>query len=130
METLMPDIPYRTKSIKVETPDGTMFVDIVENERGNPIKFIIHIGKTGTSLAAWANAVAELASRLVQKEGIHVVLEEVSGITSSNVRARNGDLVRSGPEGFALALLKYTQLWFKENEPQQRSGRSSIGKRE
>lgn len=125
--SLEPDIAYRTVSVQVGTPDGVMFVHVVENEKGFPIQVLINIGKSGSNLAAWADAIARLVTRLLPHIGITGVIEEVSGITSSQLRQReNGEVTRSGPEGLAIALLKYSAEWYRVNQPRSRSGGPSI----
>lgn len=120
-----------TFSYRVETPDGTMFIHIVEDERGLPQQVIINIGKAGTNLSAWADAAARLTSRLLPN--IHGAIEELTGITTSRFRRLpKGELIRSGPEGIAYALLKYSgEKYRKEADKLERrrrdSGAASVG---
>lgn len=125
---MQPNIAYSTKSIKVDTPDGVMFVHIVENEYGTPIQLLINIGKCGTNLAAWADSMARLASALLPVSGISGIIDMLSGITSSKlIRLGNGEFIRSGPEGLASALLKYTLIMQRErNQKSKRIGGPSI----
>lgn len=115
-----------TYSYRVETPDGTMFIHIVENERGLPCQVHINIGKAGTNLSAWADAAARLVSRLLPN--VHGAIEELTGITTSRFRRMpKGEVIRSGPEGIAYALLKYNGEKFKKDRPKRRSGAASVG---
>lgn len=123
MSDLAPDIAYVTRSIKVVTPDGTLFLHVVENEAGFPIQILMNIGKSGSALAAWADAVARLSSQLLPRIGVQGVLEEVSGITTAQISLyANGEVCRSGPEGIAIALHKYLQEWHRERKPKPRPG--------
>jgi|SRR5882724_2881223 len=98
-----------TISVRVKTPDGTLFVHVLEDERKLPEEILLNIGKSGFSLQAWANALARVAS-LALRRGVSLreIAHEVSGITTDrSVRAQNGVTIRSGPEGLAHGLLQY-----------------------
>jgi hypothetical protein len=117
---------FKTLSVRVETPDGTMYVHVLENDKGLPCQVNINIGKAGTNLAAWADACARLVSRMMPN--IHGAIEELSGITSSGFRRMvKGDVIRSGPAGIAYALLKYNKEKYTENKPKRRDGAASVG---
>lgn len=114
-------------SVQQDTPDGRMFVHISEHN-GMPVDIRINIGKAGTNLNAWGEACARLVTRLLPKIGVHGVIEELSGITSSGLKVlEKGGICRSGPEGIALALLKYRKQKYKENRPARRSGAATVG---
>ena len=120
------DTNYKSFSVRVETPDGTMFVHILEDENEIPQKVIINIGKAGTNLTAWADAAARLVSRLLPN--VHGVIEELTGLTTARYsRLPKGEIIHSGPEGIAYALLKYRGERYKDNKPKRRSGAASIG---
>lgn len=113
-------------SVKVETPDGVMFVHIVEQD-GMPHQVLINIGKAGTNVNAWGDASARLVSRMLEKLGVYGAIEELSGITTASVKhMANGESCRSGPEGIAIALLKYRSMKFRENKLEDRDGRASV----
>jgi hypothetical protein len=122
---------YKSFSVRVVTPDGTMFVHITEDEQGVPQWVSINIGKAGTNLSAWADACARLVSRLLPN--VHIAIEELTGITSSRFRQMaTGEMIRSGPEGIAYALLKYRGAKYKEEADKLRirrrdSGAASVG---
>ena len=44
-------------TVKVQTPDGTMYLIIMENEHGMPSRVDIQIGKSGTNIRAWYMAI-------------------------------------------------------------------------
>lgn len=121
---------FPTYSYKIDTPDGMMFVQILENEQGNAVQMLIQIGKAGTSLNAWSDAVARLVSRLLPSVGVYGAIEELSNITSDRPMRRlsRGESIRSAPEGVAYALMKYTQEKFKNAQQQfHKPGRPSLG---
>lgn len=105
-----PDNFFSSETVRVSTPDGTMFVNIMEDERGEPIHIIINVGKAGHSVGAWACAMAELCTVLLKdgKNTISDLIVHLSGITTNkHLRHMNGAVCRSGPEGLVIALLKY-----------------------
>jgi hypothetical protein len=113
-------------SVRVETPEGTMFVHIVE-ENDMPVMVLVNIGKAGTNVAAWGDALARMVTKTLPKIGVMGAIEELSGITSGKItRLKRGIVCRSGPEGLALALLTYSQEWFKRNQVRDRPGKATI----
>lgn len=96
-----------TTSVKVETPDGTLFVHIAE-ENGRAREVLLNIGKSGYSLAAWSDALARMVS-LALKHGIAMqdIVVELSNIHTDRVRRSNGVAIHSGPDGLAVALMRY-----------------------
>ncbi len=92
-------------TVRVETPDGTEFVTIAEDEKGKPVHVSVTIGKAGTNVAAWAEALSRLLT-IALRRGIefHRLLEEISNITSGNLRIMaRGTICKSGPEGVLLS---------------------------
>jgi len=94
--------------IKVSSPDGTLFVTVAEKDN-HAQHVIIHIGKAGSALNAWADALARVISLALRSGVITLegVIAEVSNITSD--RPPRLSNVRSGPEGVAAAFHKYQQ---------------------
>jgi ribonucleoside-diphosphate reductase alpha chain len=110
---------FQSVQMKVRTPDGTMFVNVMEDADGKPFQIIINIGKAGSAIAAWAQALAATMSAGLQSGvKMEAFLTELSSITSSN-RARTVDsTATSGPEGLWQALVRYRKIKFKELEEQ------------
>jgi ribonucleoside-diphosphate reductase alpha chain len=98
---------FQSVQMKVRTPDGTMFVNVMEDADGKPFQIIINIGKAGSAIAAWAQALAATMSAGLQSGvKMEAFLTELSSITSSN-RARTVDsTATSGPERLNLKSLK------------------------
>jgi len=96
-------------TIQVKTPEGTMFVTITEDENGKPNAIWITIGKAGASIAAWAHSLARILTLSLDKGAtINDLCVELSGQTSDKLRINgDGEIVRSGPEGVFVALMKY-----------------------
>jgi ribosomal protein L11 methylase PrmA len=106
---LNPDKWYNNVTERVQTPDGTLFVIIIENEEGIPIMIQVSGAKTGTPVAAWCDALVRVCNiALAQGVDFMQLIEEFSNITTSKaIRLVSGVTSRSGPEGVAIALMRY-----------------------
>lgn len=96
-------------SYKLNTPDGSAYINIDEDSPGKIKRIFFNVGKAGTSVYAWANAIATLVNRLIE-EGVELndLIIIISNITSqSQTRTLNGIECRSGPEALFIALMKY-----------------------
>src|SRR5215207_4172583 len=73
----------RGTSIRKETPLGTMFVHITEDDRGQPFEVFINLGKAGGSAMADAEAMGRLIS-LALRSGIPLmeIHKQLRGISS------------------------------------------------
>jgi hypothetical protein len=101
--------------IEVTTPDGTMFVTILELNN-KPIGFRLEIGKSGSTLRAWCEAVGQLATLAIQA-GISLddIITELSNLSSDKLVFTGKQVpVRSGPDGFVVALMRYRQSKYDE----------------
>lgn len=101
-------------TVRVMTPDGVLFVTIVEDSGGSmpkPVQVLITLGKTGSAIAAWANMTALLCSVLLER-GVQLadIAMEISNILSDKrAPTGNGFDIRSGPEGLKYAFMKYNE---------------------
>lgn len=112
-------VVYNSINIRVETPDGTMFAHIMENGEGKPCGVQVSIGKAGNAVAAWAQATAVLATKLLESgvalNDIIALLSELRG--DKRVLSGTGLIpVRSGPDGLCTALMMYRKDKYKELE--------------
>lgn len=105
-----------TISVRVPTPDGTAFVNIIEDENGKPMHIIVNIGKAGVSVAAWAEATSRLLTMLLERGvTLNELIDELSSITSEKVKIMSDNSkIRSGPEGIAVAFIKYRHGKFND----------------
>jgi ribonucleoside-diphosphate reductase alpha chain len=73
----------RGTTYRVETPLGTMFVNITEDDKGQPFEVFITLGKAGGSAMADAEAVGRLIS-LALRSGIPLaeIHKQLRGISS------------------------------------------------
>lgn len=103
-------------SIQIETPDGDMHVHIVERD-GMPCQVLINIGKAGTSVAAWGDALARMVTLALPHMSTNAIIVAISEITSERRRLQRfgGEVCRSGPDGLCKALMKYRAQKFREN---------------
>jgi hypothetical protein len=105
---------FSCMNVRVESPDGTMYVNIMEDEKKNPFKIIIHIGKAGSNLSAWASALADFVSEVLPRIGVNGTVAMLLNIRSDKIAmatnawtAEKSEVVHSGPEAIAFALIKY-----------------------
>lgn len=100
---------------KIMTPNGVMFITIVEGmdyrKRPIPVAIFIVIGKTGSAITAWANMTAALISQLFK---LKVDLEDIIATISMNLSDQStmqkpGINIRSEPEGIKYALFRYQE---------------------
>jgi len=116
--SVIDDKMYPCINVRVESPDGTMFVTIMENGE-MPFKVLVHIGKSGSSLAAWANCAAEFVGEAIPRLGLNTVIGKLLGISSDKISytpdSEGGVVtVKSGPEAIAYALIKYRLFKHRE----------------
>lgn len=102
----------------VPTPDGTLYLTIIEDDKGNAIAIRIAIGKAGTVVRSWTEAVMLLANRYLEKGGtIHDIIEALSDLATSRIMYTYGKVpIRSGPEGIVYALTRYVQKKYRDDE--------------
>lgn len=98
-------------SIKVSVPEGKMYVIISEFSPGHIDMVEIHIGKCGSLLSAWCDAVGRLITLALRSgQDVTQVIEELSGLSSDRIVPHiPGIVMRSAPHGIAYCLLRYTQ---------------------
>lgn len=99
------------KVVHVKTPDGEMFVVINEDRKSASDNIQIYIGKAGSAIAAWAYALSCMINlALDHGADLTEILEDISGVSSDKLSiTANATKVKSGPDGVAIALLRYLQ---------------------
>jgi hypothetical protein len=97
------------RTVRVSTPDGTLFVHIAEDEKGKLKQIMLNLGKAGTAASAWANSLAASLTMSIELGAtLEDLLELLSNITSgSSPRLAIGGNCTSGPEGVWMALMRY-----------------------
>ncbi|MGH7699048.1 MAG: vitamin B12-dependent ribonucleotide reductase, partial [Gemmatimonadales bacterium] len=104
-----PDL-LRGTTRRVETPLGTMYVNITEDDKGQPFEVFISLGKAGGALMADVEAIGRLIS-LALRSGIPMqeVYRQVRGISSDRVAGLGPNKVLSVPDAIGIAIEKWMQ---------------------
>lgn len=104
---------FESVTFKIETPDGTAYMNIIEDQFGAAIRVNINAGKCGTSFSAWAGSVCGMITHMLENRyaNIPTIISLLSDYhTDKSVNSRSGQIpVRSGVHGIKLALLQYLQ---------------------
>jgi ribonucleoside-diphosphate reductase alpha chain len=101
----------RGTTIRKETPLGTMFVNITEDDRGQPFEVFITLGKAGGSAMADAEAMGRLIS-LALRSGIPLpsIHRQLRGISSDRAVGLGPNKVLSVPDAIGIAL----EEWWRD----------------
>jgi ribonucleoside-diphosphate reductase alpha chain len=107
-----PDM-LRGSTMRMETPLGTMFVNITEDDRGQPFEVFVTLGKAGGSAMADAEAMGRLIS-LALRSGIPLmeVHRQLRGISSDRAVGLGPNKVLSVPDAIGIAL----ERWWREKQ--------------
>jgi ribonucleoside-diphosphate reductase alpha chain len=95
---------------RVETPLGTMYVTITEDDRGQPFEVFISLGKAGGALMADVEAIGRLIS-LGLRSGIPIsaIYRQLRGISSDRAVGLGLHKVLSVPDAIGIAIEKWMQ---------------------
>ena len=95
---------------RIETPLGTMYVNITEDDKGQPFEVFISLGKAGGALMADVEAIGRLIS-LALRSGIPLreVHRQLRGISSDRVVGLGPNKVLSVPDAIGIAIEKWMQ---------------------
>ena len=98
---------------RLETPLGTMFVNITEDDKGQPFEVFITLGKAGGSAMADAEAMGRLIS-LALRSGIPImeVHRQLRGISSDRAVGLGPNKVLSVPDAIGIAL----EQWWRDKQ--------------
>ncbi|MGH7675087.1 MAG: vitamin B12-dependent ribonucleotide reductase [Gemmatimonadales bacterium] len=104
-----PDL-LRGATRRLETPLGTMYVTITEDDKGQPFEVFISLGKAGGALMADVEAIGRLIS-LALRSGIPMreVYRQLRGISSDRVVGLGPNKVLSVPDAIGIAIEKWLQ---------------------
>jgi ribonucleoside-diphosphate reductase alpha chain len=105
-----PDV-LRGTTIRKETPLGVMFVNVTEDEKGQPFEVFINLGKAGGSAMADAEAMGRLIS-LALRSGIPLmsIHRQLRGISSDRAVGLGPNKVLSVPDAVGLALEEWWRV--------------------
>jgi ribonucleoside-diphosphate reductase alpha chain len=98
---------------RLETPLGTMFVNITEDDKSQPFEVFITLGKAGGSAMADAEAMGRLIS-LALRSGIPImeVHKQLRGISSDRAVGLGPNKVLSVPDAIGIAL----EQWWRDKQ--------------
>jgi ribonucleoside-diphosphate reductase alpha chain len=101
----------RGTTIRKETPLGTMFVNITEDDKGQPFEVFLTLGKAGGSAMADAEAMGRLIS-LALRSGIPLmeIHKQLRGISSDRAVGLGPSKVLSAPDAIGIAL----EEWWRD----------------
>jgi ribonucleoside-diphosphate reductase alpha chain len=95
---------------RMETPLGTLYVTITEDDRGQPFEVFMSLGKAGGALMADVEAIGRLVS-LALRSGIPMkeIHRQLRGISSDRVIGLGPNKVMSVPDAVGIAIEKWLQ---------------------
>ena len=95
---------------RVESPLGTMYVNITEDDKGQPFEVFISLGKAGGALMAVVEAIGRLIS-LALRSGVPLreIHRQLRDISSDRVVGLGPNKVKSVPDAIAIAFERWTQ---------------------
>ncbi len=107
-----PDV-LRGTTYRVETPLGTMFANITEDDKNQPFEVFVTLGKAGGSAMADAEAVGRLIS-LALRSGIPLseIHKQLRGISSDRAVGLGPNKVLSVPDAIGIAL----ERWWRDKQ--------------
>jgi ribonucleoside-diphosphate reductase alpha chain len=100
----------RGSTRRVETPLGTLYVTITEDDRGQPFEVFMTLGKAGGALMADVEALGRLIS-LALRSGIPIkeIYRQVRGISSDRVIGLGPNKILSVPDAVGIAIERWMQ---------------------
>ena len=109
MKRSRPDL-LRGMTRRMETPLGTAYVTITEDEKAQPFEVFISLGKAGAPLMADVEAIGRLIS-LGLRSGIPMseIHRQLRGISSDRVIGLGPNKVMSVPDAIGIAIEKWMQ---------------------
>ena len=109
---------------RVESPLGTMYVTITEDDKGQPFEVFMSLGKAGGALMADVEAVGRLIS-LALRSGVPLleIYRQLRGISSDRAVGLGPNKVMSVPDAIGIAIEK----WMQEKQGVQQDLLESTG---
>jgi ribonucleoside-diphosphate reductase alpha chain len=95
---------------RVETPLGTLYVTITEDEKGQPFEVFMTLGKAGGALMADVESLGRLIS-LALRSGIPMkeIYRQLRGISSDRVIGLGPNKILSVPDAVGIAIERWMQ---------------------
>jgi ribonucleoside-diphosphate reductase alpha chain len=104
-----PDV-LRGTTRRVETPLGTLYVTITEDDKGQPFEVFMTLGKAGGALMADVESLGRLIS-LALRSGIPIkeIYRQLRGISSDRVIGLGPNKILSVPDAVGIAIERWMQ---------------------
>jgi ribonucleoside-diphosphate reductase alpha chain len=98
----------RGSTRRLQTPLGDLYVNITEDDKGQPFEIFMSLGKVGGALMADVEAIARMIS-LALRSGIpaKAIYRQLRGISSDRAIGMGPNKVLSVPDAVGIALEKY-----------------------
>ena len=95
---------------RIESPLGTMYVTITEDDKGQPFEVFMSLGKAGGALMADVEAIGRLIS-LALRSGVPLpeIYRQLRGISSDRAVGLGPHKVLSVPDAIGIAIEKWMQ---------------------
>jgi ribonucleoside-diphosphate reductase alpha chain len=95
---------------RLETPLGTLYVTVTEDEKGQPFEVFMSLGKAGGALMADVEALGRLIS-LALRSGIPMkeIYRQLRGISSDRTIGLGANKVLSVPDAVGIAIERWMQ---------------------
>ena len=109
---------------RVETPLGTLYVTITEDDKGQPFEVFMSLGKAGGALMADVEAIGRLIS-LSLRSGIPMkeIHRQLRGISSDKVIGLGANKIMSVPDAVGIAI----ERWMMDKQGVQQELLPSTG---
>src|ERR671932_81356 len=112
MKRSRPDL-LRGTTRRMETPLGTMYVNITEDDKGQPFEVFLNLGKAGGAAMADAEAMGRLIS-MAMRSGIPImdIHRQLRGIASDKAIGLGPNKVLSVPDAIGIA----SEQWWRDKQ--------------
>jgi ribonucleoside-diphosphate reductase alpha chain len=116
-----PDVLYGVTQ-RIDTGYGKMYVNINEDEAGEPFELFATIGNSGGFTNSFTEALAKVISYAL-RSGVdpHEIADDLQGIRSPKVAWDKGEQINSIPDAIGTALRRYLDGEIDRTYPQQKS---------
>jgi len=107
----------RGVTYRLDTPMGTAYVHVNQNEAGEPFEVFANVGKGGSDTAAVSEAIGRLVSLVLRlpstmspRERVEQVVNQLAGIGGRREQGFGKQRVRSLPDAIAQVLAEHIGL--------------------
>ncbi|ELZ96758.1 ribonucleoside-diphosphate reductase [Haloferax mucosum ATCC BAA-1512] len=116
-----PDVLYGVTQ-RIDTGYGKLYVNINEDEEGEPFELFANIGNSGGFTASFTEALAKTVSTAL-RSGVdpEEIADELKGIRSPKVAWDKGEQINSIPDAMGTAMRRYLDGDIDKGYPQQKN---------